>query len=914
MDVLAISASEVVVLSGCEMFYFGEGLDERAIAGMNEQPLKLECLGKRCSNFTTRAKEIIDSMIQASGAVTDIRALYYAMEMSNVEFRLILGKTVRDLHKANPLHSLDLSNNHLTVIPSCISMMSDLNTLNLSNNGIKDLYDVSGCWGGPPTGIPLSIKEKTKRQCYWFWSSRKSLRVLDLSHNLIEYLGQVEPWYQVNLETLDLSYNRLAVLGTDSFTGSLASSLNRIFIQNNHLKTVNLTCLSKAIRINAANNQISCIKRDTLPSSRSMRSIHLEGNLISSIASSAFTNYPILEKIDLSKNMLEYMPFDSFKTTQRHAPSDRVEVSIAKQKTTIVCNCQHFFLSTMLEEQSDNHTYKMPTIATKERQKTECRLLPRSLGGRRNVTKMFAALHLNDFGCELRDSSRIELPVSVCKRKNGTCIGKCNPKCYCWSNAIKTIMNCSVRGIPNSARNIPMPITVLDFSHMTTSFIQAFCNDTITWKFDEDRFSLKEFRAQQSNIVTIADYAFAKTPEVTKIIVPHNRIKQLNERTFAGLEHSLSHLDLRHNNLTMVSVKRVFDPLLALGTVELFGNPFVCGCSPIHLNYLKEMAQYDGVKSVINDYRQLTCNLTDEFVTDFNFYNLSFVKTNFTLSSFPMHSVTLLKKMCKDIDKQKAQLKLKILQTTLSTISIAAGLIITALLVRRRHFVQSMIMHVVITHLVKPRRYRGDESFHVFFYFDDSDSDIASEILKHLNKPPTEIPGSRGIVVRHSGEQAPSEELATKAESIPYFVQRSVKVLVLLSTELMQSNTNEIRLITGELGNLRMARDLILITADRQDEMKMQLSHLQETFRTNQERKGMELWMRLLTRGHTIRYGSRDWQYHLMNKILRGLPWLPRSFVPNHGGVNEFDSLLLKNSSGYDELEMSGHRPLLNTF
>lgn len=180
---------------------------------------------------------------------------------------------------------LSLSNNSLGngshLLPSAVfSPLSKLRTLNLDHNQLASV----------PLDLPLSIKE------------------LYLKGNLIERFhgGAFNGISQ--LMVLDLSSNRLTNRGLLSNSLLNSTSLESLNLARNKLKHIPQNLPRSLKTLSLEGNLITSIKKGSLSALKNLEHLGLARNKISRVAPGAFKILPVLHQLDLCHNTLRQVP------------------------------------------------------------------------------------------------------------------------------------------------------------------------------------------------------------------------------------------------------------------------------------------------------------------------------------------------------------------------------------------------------------------------------------------------------------------------------------------------------------------------------------------------------------------------------------------------------------------------------
>lgn len=180
---------------------------------------------------------------------------------------------------------LSLSNNSLgngsdSLPKAVLSPLFNMRTLNLDHNQLTSV----------PLGLPLSIKE------------------LYLKGNLIEqFQGGVFNGISA-LIVLDLSANRLTNKGLLRQSLLNTTHLESLNLEDNRLKQVPRHLPRSLKTLNLEGNLISSIKKVTLSILKNLEQLGLARNKIFKVAPGAFKELPVLHQLDLCHNSLRQVP------------------------------------------------------------------------------------------------------------------------------------------------------------------------------------------------------------------------------------------------------------------------------------------------------------------------------------------------------------------------------------------------------------------------------------------------------------------------------------------------------------------------------------------------------------------------------------------------------------------------------
>ncbi|ODV64375.1 leucine-rich repeat domain-containing protein [Ascoidea rubescens DSM 1968] len=221
---------------------------------------------------------------------------------SNLNVLLLNGNLIQSISNVywqnfKNLKKLDLSHNKIVEIPESFNCLTNLNELFLENCGFKNGYENSLNNLSNLNNLKLLVLSNNKIEVIGdlFDSSNNNLQLLDLSFNCIQSIDS--PFKKLrNLKNLDLSYNKIKqITGFDNNNNLINLNLQNNFI--NHLD--NLKNLTKLTRLNLMKNHLTCL--NPLNCLINLQELNLQKNKISDINGMRLNN---LTKIDLSRNLI----------------------------------------------------------------------------------------------------------------------------------------------------------------------------------------------------------------------------------------------------------------------------------------------------------------------------------------------------------------------------------------------------------------------------------------------------------------------------------------------------------------------------------------------------------------------------------------------------------------------------------
>lgn len=212
-----------------------------------------------------------------------------------------------NLHLMPSLRVLSLSHNLLTdfqMVKSTFLTHSPLLTvLDLSYN---KLQTVTGFSCETIQKLILSGNQLTQVQInYNSGSGRNSLRLIDLSHNLLRDIPDTL-YMSSNLSSLDISYNRINDLSDATF--SEGNQLKELFLTGNRIRNMKSRSLIPLIHLETLDMSECGLSQVTEFPLGQLQDLRLNGNGISNISSYFLSKSRRVKRLDLSRNLFPDVP------------------------------------------------------------------------------------------------------------------------------------------------------------------------------------------------------------------------------------------------------------------------------------------------------------------------------------------------------------------------------------------------------------------------------------------------------------------------------------------------------------------------------------------------------------------------------------------------------------------------------
>uniref|UniRef100_A0A5S6QBF4 TIR domain-containing protein n=1 Tax=Trichuris muris TaxID=70415 RepID=A0A5S6QBF4_TRIMR len=490
------------------------------------------------------------------------------------------------------LTTLDLSNNRIAAVAKFLfNNMPALSVLNLANNRIVsvDRYVFTNV----PALVELNLADNAIAQlAIGSFEGAASLRRLHLQGNSIGDLQGV----LVNLSMLEyvnVSSNAIAYLDM----GFLPSSLGRLDASRNRLTRV--TNFLHRLRPNMAlreadlsHNAIHQLSADSLPAT--LRTVNLSHNAIERVHPRAFYKCAHLDSVDLRANRLHSVDASAFelapvKEASLESPIPSSVLYLAGNPFR--CDCRIGWLNRPLMEgvRMDEGEGRMPTLI--DRQQLLCTTgddqRPIAIAGAPNEV----------FVCAYDRFCMVDCPC--CEFNSCDCNSVCPTDCHCRHDASLTINQVICSGVDAHPKSVPMLATEIRMDGVAVgsggrrlarnAFLgrhrlrQLYLNASGVSSIDEKAFNdlvaLQLLDLSGNRLELLSGAEFYKVPNVTHLFLHNNRLTTVGDYLFAQLTN-LRVLTLHGNRLGYLPPKLAFvgGSTMAVSSVTLRENPWKCDC------------------------------------------------------------------------------------------------------------------------------------------------------------------------------------------------------------------------------------------------------------------------------------------------------------------------------------------------
>lgn len=442
---------------------------------------------------------------------------------------------------------VDLNNNKIKQINAeAFRNMINMRYLNLSGNSIKSFYSKS----------------------FWISDSRNShLQELDLSHNVLQYLGS-ELNEVSNLKTLYLQYNKLSTIADDAFMN--LKDLNKIYLQHNLLTSINLTFIHlKSLTIlDLSYNNLIKLSGYEMNRVIGIVEFNVSHNQLTSVEANCFNQASNLQKADFSFNYIKItletiMFFHNNKLNYLNFYNNRI--SGLQDNAFQHCNLNYLNLenNNISGDINQNSFSNLRMIDKLD-------LSQQSITGIRNnaFIDMESLTYLNLSRNNIRvveTNSFVNTSITVLDLSYNN-ISMLNFLNNALPNLTELFLNNNnITDIPKHAFNNQTSLIKLDLSMNKIILIEEYslplnklqylniAGSCINGSLKRNIFSpakyLRFLDLSYFNITKIDSLAFIDMPVMAKLNLSNNHIEYIEDNNFAGVPNLYS-LDISHNEIT----------------------------------------------------------------------------------------------------------------------------------------------------------------------------------------------------------------------------------------------------------------------------------------------------------------------------------------------------------------------------
>lgn len=543
------------------------------------------------------------------------------------------------------LMELNLGQNRLDAVPSAISMLHSLRSLDLSYNRIREIGNAS--YRGLEQLYGLNVEGNLiGNLSRGDFLDLPSLRVLNLAHNRIASVEQGTFDNIPDLHALRLDSNGLAdINGLFANLRDLLMlniSANRIALFDYALIPVGLQWLDihqnqienlgnyfeieaelKLRTLDASFNRLSEIEAASLPDGIEL--VMLNSNTLRKIAPFTFLKKANLTRADLSDNRLTTLDLNALRLSKVPVRRPLPEFSIAGNPFLCDCNIEWLQRAAVTSSTAPvganvQETRQYPRVV--DAHLVQCRLA----FGRGNSPQITSLVNArpSQFLCSYR--SHCFALCHCCEFDACDCEMTCPDNCTCfydqsWST---NIVDCGANSHTEVPGRIPMDVTDLYLDsnnipelsphtfigrknlrhlHLNSSHIRAINNRTFN-----GLKSLLVLNLADNELDTLYGYEFERLTDLRELYLQNNHLSTIANRTFTALR-SLRILRIDHNHLVEFELWTGLAHNIHLMDLFVGGNAWSCDC-----RFVGRMMEWLPLRSdVIRDLPLVHCQYNDTY-------------------------------------------------------------------------------------------------------------------------------------------------------------------------------------------------------------------------------------------------------------------------------------------------------------
>ncbi|KAI5731822.1 hypothetical protein M8J77_016634 [Diaphorina citri] len=509
-----------------------------------------------------------------------------------------IPKVLRNLHS---LKTLDLGDNLITEINNLsLNSLHQLAGLRLTENNISNISKGVFEKLSVLTILNLASNKIQKVEAGTF-DNNSNLVAIRLDGNYLTDIGGLFPKLP-NLVWLNISENLLewfdyALIPADlqwlDIHGNQISELGNYFEIESQLRLT---------YFDASSNKLTELTGNAIP--HSVENLFLTNNLISKVQPYTFFMKPNLTRVDLVGNRLKNINQTALRISPLPSHKNIPDFYIGENPFQCDCNMQWLQSYSVNKERNKPNLVDLDTVT--------CKLLY----NRANPAILLKEAHSNQFLCEYETNCA---PLCHCCDFDACdCEMTCPNNCTCYHDVSweANVIDCSTGGYDNQLPpRIPMDATelYLDGNRIPVvgshSFIGRkklqilFLNSSHVETIHNKTFNgLKELiilRLDDNRLTEIRGYEFERLENLRELYLQYNKIIYISNRTFLSLTH-LKVLQLDHNRITSFAVWHLSSQIQS---ITLTSNPWSCDC-----DFTEKFRDYlQRSRSSVHDISQIRC-------------------------------------------------------------------------------------------------------------------------------------------------------------------------------------------------------------------------------------------------------------------------------------------------------------------
>lgn len=233
------------------------------------------------------------------------------LRLRNNQISVLLPSVFSGLN--NSLRCLDLSFNKISLLNNGVfSGLQSLQLLNLARNNLESLKE--DCFRGLTSLQQLDVSQNQISSLDdGAFSELNNLQRLNLSGNRLQALGDQCFRGLQHLQQLDVSCNRISSVSPGTFQ-SMGSLMELILADNpvlGRLQQELMVLVGTGRRLQTVDVSRSGLTQVPAALTRSIRTLHLAGNSVTTIRCGDLDSYPLLQLLNLADNQLEELEEDA---------------------------------------------------------------------------------------------------------------------------------------------------------------------------------------------------------------------------------------------------------------------------------------------------------------------------------------------------------------------------------------------------------------------------------------------------------------------------------------------------------------------------------------------------------------------------------------------------------------------------
>ncbi|XP_054163982.1 toll-like receptor 6 [Oppia nitens] len=526
------------------------------------------------------------------------------------------------------LMELNVSSNRLESVPTAITNLQFLRSLDLSYNRINDIANASYRSNEQLYGLNLEANQIGNLSKGVF-QDLPSLRILNLAKNKIQGIEQgsfddvpdlhalrLDSNYIVDINGLfsnlrDLLMLNISVNKIGWFDYALIPiGLQWLDIHENQIDSLGnyfeLESVLKLRTLDASVNRIGEIDASSLPNG--IESVLLNSNLIKRIAPFTFMEKQNLTRTDLTNNKLSTLDINAFRLSK--VPLRRPLPEFSVGGNPYLCDCTMEWLQRVATLDESRQYPRMVDV-----QQIECQLA----FAKQQSTVPLTRANSSQFLCPYK--SHCFALCHCCEFDACDCEMTCPDNCTCyydqtWST---NVVDCSAKNYNNIPPRLPMDVTALFMDgndiytltshtfigrknmrhlHLNNSNIHSIGNNTFN-----GLVNLEVIHLEYNELTQLNGYEFSPLFYLRELYLQHNRINTINNNTFIHLK-SLQVLHLEYNMLVEFQVSTFSTFNTRLTGLYVANNRWSCEC-----RYMEQFQQWviNYSTGMLQDTREIRC-------------------------------------------------------------------------------------------------------------------------------------------------------------------------------------------------------------------------------------------------------------------------------------------------------------------